>query len=426
MNCEICKENLVCYAEGLLDEQERLAVEEHINTCQFCELEARETTELYERLTWRGEKISEDAFLEEKVLEQILAEESQSGNSNPVVGLTLSMRHLRKNLIKYLTAAVIAIALTLGIHLLGNSAVEADVAWARVAGDILNAETATFDVILGGGPLVKNIVGSQYRKQILGNGTECIVDYDTGHVLILNSIKKTAYFSESGNLANYSTNYFQYLKDKIEILKLSANTKVVALGTRNMDGKPSDGLHIYNDSIDLKIWTDIETGLPSLIIYDKAMGQSTLEMNNFEFNIPVEEFALSMEVPEDYVLEPFVTDYTSATEEDLIEALDIWANVYLDGHFPDKLDAGLLISQAEIINNKNEELGMTEKEKLAASLQIAKGLMFIQNLHGDSDWQYTGKGATVDDSESVIFSYKPEGSESYRFIYGDLFVEDAD
>ena len=426
MNCEICKENLVCYAEGLLGEQEKFAIEKHINTCPVCEFEARQTIKLHDRLIFRGEKVSEDAFLEEKVLEQINIEKSQSANYSPVV-VTSSIRHLRKNLIKYLTAASIAIALILGIHLLGNSAAEANVAWARVANDILNAETATFDIVLGGGPIIKNIVGSQYRKQILGNGLEHITDYNTGHVLILNSVKKTAYFVESGGMTNYSTNHFQYLKDKIAILKLSPNTKVVALGTRTIADRATDGLHIYNDSINIKIWTDVEDGLPALIIYDKTLGQSTLEMRNFKFNIPVEEFALSMEVPEEYTLEPLAVDFANPTEQDLIEALNIWANIYSDGHFPDKLDGvALLVSQGEMISKKNEELGMTEKEKLATSIQITKGLLFIQNLAPASDWQYTGKGVTTNDAMSIIFRYKPEGSETYRVIYGNLAVEDTD
>ena len=427
MECKICKENMVCYVEDLLDEQEKFAVEEHVNICRECGIEADETAKLHERLILRGEEISDDIFLEEKVLEQIYIEKSQPANYSPVASLTLSIRHLRKNLVKYIAAASMAVALILGIHLLGNSAAEANVAWARVADDILNAETATFDVALGGGPIMKNIVGGQYRKQILGNGSEYIVDYDTGHALILDANKKTAYFADSGNIVNYSTNYFQCLKDKIEILKLSPNTKVVALGTRNIADRPTDGLHIYNDSIDLKIWTDVEDGLPALIICDKTLGQSTLEMRNFKFNIPVEEFALSMEVPEEYTLEPLALDFANPTEQDLIEALNIWANIYSDGHFPDKLDGvALLVSQAEIINKKTDELGMTEKEKSAASIQIVKGLLFIQNLTPDSDWQYTGKGVTTDDAMSIIFRYKPEGSETYRVIYGDLAVEDAD
>ena len=426
MNCEICKENLVCYVEGLLDEQEGFAVEEHINICQECEFQANEITKLRERLIFRGGEVSENVFLEEKVLEQIYIEKSQSTNYSPVANLTVSIKHLRRNLVKYIAAASIAIALVLGIHLLGNSTAEANVVWTRVADDILNAETAAFDVALGGGPVIKNIVGGQYRKQILGNGLEQITDYGTGHILILNSIKKTAYFTESGNIANYSTNYFQYLRDKIEILKLSPNTKVAVLGTRLISDRPTDGLHIYNDSIDLKIWTDVEDALLALIIYDKTLGQTTLEMRNFKFNIPVEELALSMDVPQGYTLEPLAVDFTSLTEQDLIGALNIWADIYPDGHFPDGLNGDLLISQAEVINKRNEELGMTEKGKLAASLQITKGLLFIQNLAPDSDWQYTGKGVTINDAMSIIFRYKPEGSETYRVIYGDLTVEDAD
>lgn len=426
MNCEMCEKKLVCYIEGLLDEVDRLAVEKHINICQQCRLEADKIAKLQERLILRGEEISDNTFLEERVLEQIYIEKSQLANHNPMANLTITIRHLRKNLIKYIAAASITIALVFGIHLLGNSAAEAEVAWARVADNILNAETATFDIDLGGGLITKNIVGNQYRKQIFENGTEIITDFNTGHILILDHVKKTAYFTEYGNVANYTTNYFQYLKEKIDTLKLSPNTKVVSLGVKTINDRPANGLYIYNNSIELKIWTDVEDGWPALITYDKILGKLTAEMRDFKFNVPVEELALSMEVPEEYTLESLAINFIDATEQDLIEALYVWVDLYSDGYFPDEFDGRLLIGQSEIISKKNEELGMTDKEELEACGQIAKGLVFIQELPADSDWRYTGKGVATNDPMSIIFRYKPEGSETYRVIYGDLAVEDVD
>jgi len=425
MDCKQCKENLICYIEGLMDQQQRLAIEEHLNTCHECKIEADETAKLHKLLIIQGEKISENVFLEEKVLEQIYIEKSQAASHSHIAGVALSIRHLRKNLVKYLVAASVAITLILGIHLLGNSTVEANVAWARVADDIINAETATFDVTLGGGPIMKNIMNGQYRKQIFGNGFECIADRDTGHILILNSEKKAAYFAESANMINYSNNCLQYLRDKIEILKASPKTKVVALGIRNIDNRITKGVHVYNNNIDLKIWTGIEDNLPALIAYDRVIGLPAFRMSNFKFNVPVEELAFNMNVPQEYTLELLAIDFGKTTEQDLIEALNIWVNVYLDGHFPDKFNALELHTQTKIINKKNKELGITKKEELEMSIQITRGFLFIQNLDPDSDQQYTGIGATTDDTESIIFRYKPHGSETYRVIYGDLSVGDA-
>jgi hypothetical protein len=44
----------------------------------------------------------------------------------------------------------------------------------------------------------------------------------------------------------------------------------------------------------------------------------------------------------------------------------------------------------------------------------------------DYDATYTGKGVQLGQSNRPIFRYRPEGSKTYRVIYGDLTVKDVD
>lgn len=57
---------------------------------------------------------------------------------------------------------------------------------------------------------------------------------------------------------------------------------------------------------------------------------------------------------------------------------------------------------------------------------IVEGLKFINKLPAKSDWHYNGQDATLDDTDTAIFWYKPRKSETYRVIYGDLTTEDID
>jgi len=58
-------------------------------------------------------------------------------------------------------------------------------------------------------------------------------------------------------------------------------------------------------------------------------------------------------------------------------------------------------------------------------MKMSRGGMFVQKLPADSDWHYAGKDSTFGDSDMAIFWYRPEGSETYRVIYGDLSVRDV-
>jgi hypothetical protein len=42
-----------------------------------------------------------------------------------------------------------------------------------------------------------------------------------------------------------------------------------------------------------------------------------------------------------------------------------------------------------------------------------------------SDWHYAGKGVKIGDAETPIFWCRPQGSKTYRTIYGDLSVKDV-
>ena len=53
--------------------------------------------------------------------------------------------------------------------------------------------------------------------------------------------------------------------------------------------------------------------------------------------------------------------------------------------------------------------------------KILRGLSFVQNLPPESNPCYLGK-TTPDETELPVFWYRPEGSEGYRVIYGDLSV----
>jgi hypothetical protein len=55
-------------------------------------------------------------------------------------------------------------------------------------------------------------------------------------------------------------------------------------------------------------------------------------------------------------------------------------------------------------------------------MTLGKGMLFMMGL---KDQHYAGNGVKLGEADKAIFWYQPEGSETWRVIYGDLRVKDV-
>lgn len=58
-------------------------------------------------------------------------------------------------------------------------------------------------------------------------------------------------------------------------------------------------------------------------------------------------------------------------------------------------------------------------------MKFGQGLVFIRFFKGQGQWHYAGVGVKLGDATKPIFWYQPKDSATWRVIYGDLHVEDA-
>jgi tetratricopeptide (TPR) repeat protein len=75
MNCEECKELLVGYVEGFLDESQKRTLAEHLKSCRVCQAELKEVQRLQERLVKNGETLAH-RDLEDEVMNQVIRRQS--------------------------------------------------------------------------------------------------------------------------------------------------------------------------------------------------------------------------------------------------------------------------------------------------------------------------------------------------------------
>jgi hypothetical protein len=156
-------------------------------------------------------------------------------------------------------------------------------------------------------------------------------------------------------------------------------------------------------------------------------GQSprlSIVFKNFQFNVPVEKLEplVSMDVPEGYTEQKGEFNMGTSTEQDLVECLRIWAEVLLDGNFPEAIGMQELMKQLPQVEAKLAESVASPEEGTQKGMTLAKGMLFVMGLENQ---HYAGNGVKLGDADTAIFWYQPKDSDKYRVIYGDLRVKDV-
>ena len=116
MNCEQCRENLFCHIEGLLSEEQKQLVQEHLNTCDRCGQEASEMTALHSRLVSDGNAYSENS-LEDKVIDRIVREQTYELRRLKKANIKLEFwrKIMNSKITKYAAAAAVIAAVMLSL-----------------------------------------------------------------------------------------------------------------------------------------------------------------------------------------------------------------------------------------------------------------------------------------------------------------------
>ncbi len=335
-------------------------------------------------------------------------------------------RTIMKSPITKIAAAVLVITgVLIVMHFVGLST--ATVTFAEVIEPIFNAQNAILDIIIGEegqGPVIHDqIKGSRIRRTMSNmEDVVSIIDLEAGRILSLTVSKKEAAYVDLKGLPSMP-NYMDTLRNVISELQDNPRFVVEELGEQEIDGQKVIGFRAKHPKTEITIWADPETALPVRI--EQVGGQMKVICKNLEFDVDLDESLFSMEVPEEYTLQQVELDLLGATEQDFIEGLRIRAEVFGDGQFPDGVAVEDYLKQAPSMGRKIEELGLSDEEATELGMKLSRHLLFIRFFKGEGQWHYAGNGVELGDADTAIFWYRPEDSETYRVIYGDLRVEDV-
>jgi outer membrane lipoprotein-sorting protein len=333
---------------------------------------------------------------------------------------------MKSRITKLAAAAVIIIVAFFGIsQFFGGS-----VTFAQVIQPILNARTVVFDFVVGRegtGQVMHDIVaGSRIRRTFSNMDTILIIDLDNAKMLTLDPKSKSAvYIDIKGTIQEGTKSILELVRNIVTNLKEYPELPVQELGQQEIDGRKAIGFFLANKpTVELTIWADPRTAHPIRI--EMLLGQSLYILKNIEFDVPVEESLVSMEPPAGYILSDQEFDMTQFTEQDFIESLRLWAELLLNGMFPEKMSTEDLMNLTPRIGEKISQMNISNEEGTRLGMTFPRGMIFFQQLDpSGADWHYAGKGVKLGDADKAIFWYRPKGSENYRVIFGDLSAEDV-
>lgn len=330
---------------------------------------------------------------------------------------------MKNPITKLAAAAVIIIAAIVVINQLGIP-VESS-AFAQVAGRLRMARTMTYKVTTNSNIEMEMAFKEPgYMRITMPGGYVTVADWTQDKALTIMPPRKQFY--EMDLALNNDPAQRQF--DAIEKLRALPDQADEILGTIEENGRILQGYRVRQNGTVNTVWIDGDT--QELIRVEaefiNAIGMNVV-MTDFRFDVDLDDSLFSLTPPAGYTRMDIQVNTLEISELDLIEYLRLWSSWTKDNSFPPTFNPIELQKLAMEMERQGRfgEGKESEEEVKQGALQMTRGIMFVMQLPGDSNWRYAGENVRFGDTSTPIFWYRPTGSETYRVIYGDLSVKDV-
>lgn len=375
-------------------------------------------------------KLCASADLDKKVHDDIskaLAETNKvdSAHAKPNIWRII----MKSPMTKIAAAAVILIASLLILHLLGFN-VESTT-FAAVVEQLHNARTMTYSVV---GPIIENVLPARtevafkepgYMRATMPGGSIEVIDWVEGKGIRIIPLAKQFIEME---IVSTSADPSQQQLDIIEKLRTLPDRADVALGEKEINGRVLQGFRVKEIEMFHTIWIDPQTRELVRVEVEFADGASVgvkLVMTDFQFDIELPDSLFSLTPPEDYARTESKGE--DIAEKDLISGLRMYSGWIKDGFFPPTIEPLELAKVAREMEKQGTLIKgqRTEQQRHRDAVAGARLGAFIVRLSSENDWHYAGENVKFGDTDTAVFWYRPDGSETYRVVYGDLSIKDV-
>jgi hypothetical protein len=361
---------------------------------------------------------------------------------------------------KFAAAAVIIIAVMVGLYQFIGPIDEASIAFADVVEKINEARCVVFYQQINKWDKTKQMISeSGIWRTEFPNGQITLLDFTDGKQLDLMPESKRAILTHM-----IGRKRPERLFDCLSWLrKLQENGEFA--GVEEVNGKKAELFISKSEYEKISIWVDAVSKLPVKVIRvckahpnkdivapmfalslkdfggesneSRAVSKGgntgiskdmTIVMTDFEWGAELDESLFSLESPEGYSLEERQHDISERGERWLIDALALWTQMS-GGFFPDNINdlcdpniaKPLLISKFDKEGNPKEEFDQACQQMSV----LVEGLYFAQEQKVNGSWGYAGNGVKLGESDVPICWWKNKNSDTYKVIYGDLSIADS-
>jgi len=364
--------------------------------------------------------------LRRKVLGEI--ESRRAGSKYPTLPGPPKIRRIimKSPITKLAAAAVIIIAVILGLNVISGPSKSGRV-FAGVVQQIRKARTVTFTTEIQMGQQTMLIENAQkepgLKRAVMPGDLVVINDTLQKKGIVINHSKKQYTEKDLENVpADENFDIFEHMRS----LPDRANE---VLAKKEMNGRMVQGFRVIKNGIDATCWIDVQTG--DLVRMEGQFPNAPITLivvTNFKFDVELDDALFSLTPPDGYApKEPPIIDRSEVNCQDLINLLRWWATNVEGDLFPPSLEPAEFAKVGSEMkkDGKVSAFGGTKDEKLQQAAKLSRGITFVMMMRPENDWQYTGKGVKLGNAEKAICWYRPQGSETYRVIYGNLSVKEV-
>ena len=332
---------------------------------------------------------------------------------------------MKSPITKLAAAAVIIIAVLVGLHYFGNSIDITASAYAEVVERLQNAITMIYT---SSGTTEVEVAFKKpgYMRTTMPGDYVTVIDWTQGKGLSTLPTRKQFIEMEMSNLPN---NPAQHQFDVIEKLRTLPDRADEELGTIEIDARTVQGFRVTQGDVTNTVWVDTNTRelvrVETEFAYAPGMN---VTMTDFQFDVDLSDSLFSLTPPDGYTRMEVQADVSAVAEQDLIDFLRLWSGWTTDNAFPPTLNP-LELQKVSMEMEQRGDFGKgqtTEQQRQQDATTMYRGIMFLTKLPADSNWRYAGEGVKFGDTVKAIFWYRPEGSQTYRVVYGDLSVQNVE
>jgi len=414
--------------------------------------------------------VTPDTRMDQKTLDDILVaqektKKTSSANIQPSVGRII----MKSKITKLTAAAVIIIAILIGINQSGRTIDGTSVAWASLAERVGCMQTCFFTGY-------SKITGGPFGKKAKEQELEFYLSSEYG-------FRVDSYIGENVMMIQYmllaekaivsvmpgEKKYMRVLltDEMLEKMRLQGNDpremvrqimlgEYTHLGESVIDGVKVEGIETTDPKVGggqfekylARCWVNVETQLPVQleIEMENSAGPNlppmeiSMVLDNFEWDIDLSSDIFELNIPSDYKLMAEM-QMPGQNEGSAVKGLRIFAEI-TGGKYPQNLVVMDVMREiTEVIKTNSEKEWQNERnsdpnfkptqeqsdEVMARTMKKAMAvqgacMFFAELVKTDKDAAYYGDKVTPDDIDAVLMRWEISEDE-YRVIFGDLTAE---